>query len=359
MNDTSRKITEEGGIAERLGQLRGVIQSGRRLIIFLHHNPDPDAIAAGWFLAELAASVGVRYRILYSGNINRAENRAMVQLLKAPLHQLDSPKETLRFLKSDRYALVDTQPGVGNNAFPVGKKQCHIVIDHHPDQTSQPLSFKDIQPDLGCCVTMLLHYYRAAKLVPSSNLATAGAYAIISETQDLGREATRQDQEALQFLIPNVRWTVLGRIRHPSRTRDYYRTVARAMQRVMISRNTCICHIGKIDTPEMVAEVADLLVAMERITGCLVTGCYEKLIPISIRTTHKRGNAERIMKRMLGKQGTGGGHGMIAGGVMPCQSNEVYSLRSEQLSKRFTRLLRRKHSDPFKPLLDDEDIQSP
>ena len=179
-------------MAEKHEQLLDIIKAGRRLVIFLHDNPDPDAIAAGWLLAEIAASVGIRCRILYSGNINRAENRAMVQLLKAPLHKLDNPNEKLRYLKTDRYALVDTQPGVGNNAFPIGKKQCHIVIDHHPDHTVEPVAFKDIQPDMGCCVTILLRYFRQYGLSPSPHLATATAGYVSLPTMDLASGPTRR-----------------------------------------------------------------------------------------------------------------------------------------------------------------------
>ena len=335
-----------------LHQLLDIVKSARRLVIFLHNNPDPDAIATGWILGELARSLGVRYRIVYGGKVRRAENRAMVQLLKTPIHALDSPK-SMRFLKTDRNVLVDTQPGVGNNIFPTDRLKSHIIIDHHPQTPDLKADFIDIRPEQGCCTTMLLNYFRKASLIPNASLATAAAYAIISETQDLGREATRQDQEALQFLMPYVRWTVLGRIRHPARPRAYYRTIARAMQHVLVSRNTCICHIGAVDSPEMVAEVADFFVAMERITWCMVSGLHGGMISISIRTTHRRANAERVMKCVVRNKGKGGGHGMIAGGVLPCETASAYPGLTELLSKRFVKQLRRKHPDPFKPLFED------
>jgi nanoRNase/pAp phosphatase (c-di-AMP/oligoRNAs hydrolase) len=319
-------------------------------VIFLHDN----AIAAGWVLAQIAASVGRRFRIVYGGTIGRAENRAMLKLLGVPLHCLDSRKGAMRFLAGDRYALVDTQPGVGNNAFPHNRLECHIVIDHHPKRLTCRVRVIDIRDEVGCCTTMLLEHYRALGLVPDANLATAAAYAIISETQDLGREATREDQEALQFLLPYVRLTVLGRIRHPARTREYYRTIAHAMQRVMVSRNSCVCHIGPVESPELVAEIADFLIAMERVSWCLVTGLHNRTIALSIRTKHRRAKADRVMKRIVKNLGTGGGHGMTAGGAIPCGGIDAYAEYTALATRRFVNQLHRRHPDSFRPLLEQD-----
>lgn len=48
----------------KTASLIDMIKTGRRLLIFLHDNPDPDAIAAGWILSKIATAVGVRFRIV-------------------------------------------------------------------------------------------------------------------------------------------------------------------------------------------------------------------------------------------------------------------------------------------------------
>jgi nanoRNase/pAp phosphatase (c-di-AMP/oligoRNAs hydrolase) len=154
------------------------------------------------------------------------------------------------------------------------------------------------------------------KLDPT--LATAAAYAIISETQDLEREARRADRETYQRLFPLVRLTILGRIRHPRRKREYYQTIARAMKKVLVSKHTCMCHIGEVPHAEIVAEAADFLAAMERVSWCLVTGFCPPNIVLSLRSRHVSGRAERVMRRMLNKLGHGGGHGMMANGFSHC-----------------------------------------
>ncbi len=334
--------------------LKGLEESlagGRRLLVYLHDNPDPDCLAAGWLLASVGKFFGLKPVLVYGGRLGRAENRAMVKLLKIPLRSLE--KSRPRLLKSDRFAMVDSQPGAGNNSFPHQSHRCHVVIDHHPSKSRPEADFVDIQPDMGCCTTMVLAYHQALGLELSADLATAVAYAIISETQDMGRETTRADQEAYMQVFPKVRLRALGSIRHPVRSRAYFRNVARAMSRVMVGRHTCVCHMGPVESAEVVAEVADLFAAMERISWCMVSGLVPGQIHISMRSRRPEARAERIMRRLLGRQGKGGGHGMIAGGLMPCACLEDYPERAEYLTERFLKLLGRRQPERLHLLLEE------
>jgi nanoRNase/pAp phosphatase (c-di-AMP/oligoRNAs hydrolase) len=333
--------------------LREAIDGGKRLVVFLHDNPDPDAIAGGWLLAHIGEAAGLHTEIVHGGRLGRAENRALVRHLKIPLRRLDRGPR-LRFLHSDRYALVDTQPGTGNNSFPHRRQRCQVVIDHHPRRKTTAADFSDIRPDRGCSASLLLGYFIDCGLELTPDLATAVAYAIISETQDLGREASRADREAYQRVISLARLAVLGRIRHPPRTREYYKTIARAMRQVMLSRNTCVCHIGAVDEAEVVAEVADFLAAMERITWCLVSGRHDGQMVLSLRSTLPQARAERVMRRMLGRAGKGGGHGMIAGGVIPLDDDEDYAEQATRVSERFLSQLPRRQPERLHPLLGKE-----
>ena len=319
-------------------------------MIYLHDNPDPDTIAAGMCLGRIGEHLGLRPLLVHGGHLGRAENRAMVRVLRIPLRQLEGAR--LRPLSTDRYALVDTQPGTGNNSFPVGRR-AHVVLDHHGRTKGLAADFVDIRSDEGCCTTLLLSYLRAFGLEPDATLATACAYAILSETQDLNREATRTDRETWQYLVPMVRHPSLGRIRHPVRSRGYYRTILRALQRMELGRHVVVCHIGDVPYAEVVAEVADFLVAMDRISWCLATGRYEGRMVLSLRTTDPRGGAERIMKRILWGLGKGGGHGMIAGGAMPCPDGDPDGAKAAEISKRFLRALRRRTPEALKPLCSD------
>lgn len=336
-----------GTTEERAASLRETIMAGERLVVFLHDNPDPDTIASGWMLARLAEQFGRKSRIVYGANLGRAENRTLVRLLRIPLNVL---KRTPRRLGSkDCHALVDTRPGAGNNSFPPDRR-ANIVIDHHPDPARVKGDFVDIFDDPGCCTTRVFEYFEALDGKLDAHLATAIVYALISETQDLGREATQRDISAYHRVLPRVRLAVLGQIRHPTRDREYYRTIARAMRAVQVGRNTCVCHIGNIPYPEVVGEVADFLVAMERVSWCLVTGHTQRATTVSIRSTQPEARAELVMKAILRGLGRGGGHGAIAGGAIPCGDEGSYMSNAGKLTERFLRKLPFRKLDRLGPL---------
>jgi nanoRNase/pAp phosphatase (c-di-AMP/oligoRNAs hydrolase) len=352
--------TSAGAAGERpaldVAGLRATLAGAKRLVVFAHDNPDPDAIASAWLLGRIAESLGVRARLVYGGRLGRAENRMMVRLLHVPLRPLDG--RLLPPRRADRYALVDTQPGTGNNSFPP-QLHCHLVFDHHPAHRGATADLYDVRPGDGCTTTLLLGWFEAFGLALDSRLATAIAYAIVSETQDLKREATRADREALHRVLPRARLTDLGRIRHPVRGREYYETVARALGRVELGRSVCVCHIGTVGTAEVVAEIADLLSSMERVAWCLVTGCHEGVAVVSLRTSRAHARSERVMRVVLGRSGRGGGHGMIAGGTFPCAEPGSYPRITAGMTERFLRRVDPAGSPVLHPLLVKPDSGCP
>jgi len=341
-NDNQRKVSQKRECLDGCEELRQIIQRGRRLLIFLHDNPDPDAIAAGWLLSQIGSFCGVQTRMVYGGRLSRAENRNMVKLLKIPLHRIENSHELIR--KTDILAIVDSQPGTGNNSFPSEQFKPHIIIDHHPLKYRVKADFLAVSPQAGTCTTMALKYFRDCGLNLDAGLATAVAYAIISETQDLFRESTQADRDTMMSVFPLVNLRTLARIRHPKRERDYYRTIARAMRQVRVSKNICVCHVGLVYIPEVVAEIADFLKAMEGVAWCLVTGFDDRsrAIFFSIRSTGIKTSAEKIMQRIIKGIGKGGGHGQAAGGLSPCQDLAEYQQKIPAITERFLRNLKAK-----------------
>ncbi len=333
-------------------RLREELEKMQRLVVFLHDNPDPDAIAAGWILSSIAQHLGLETHTIYGGYLGRAENRNMVKLLEIPMVPLGHRDA---FLKKDEcYALVDTQPGSGNNSFPVDFRP-HIVIDHHPSRADLDVPFGDIRPDLGACTTLLLEYHEAFGAPMTSRLATAAFYAIATETQELERDATKADREASIRLLAHVDLSVLGKIRHPKRDRDYYRTIARAMRNVRLGKNTCICHIGAVAAPEMVAEVADFFISMQQITWCLTTGFHDEAIALSLRTTHSDAQAGETIQKLVENLGRGGGHGMMAGASISLKDKNGYEATSAIVTQRLLDILPRKVPENLRPLLGEDE----
>jgi nanoRNase/pAp phosphatase (c-di-AMP/oligoRNAs hydrolase) len=329
--------------------LATALRGGRRVWIFMHDYPDPDTLAAGWLLAKIAEHLGLRARLVYGGRLGRAENRTMVGLLRLPARSLDNVR--FRARRGDRLALVDTQPGTGNNSLPAGLV-CHVVVDHHPLRRNWKADFSDVRPGEGCTTARMLRLFDGFGLTLDGRLATAVAYAIASETQDLGREADPADREALLRAYPLAQQSNLGRIRHPGRSRVFYRMLHQALVRAQVGKRVCVCALGPVPAAELVAEVADFLVALERITWCLVTGHFEGQLVLSLRADRPAVRAGQVMRRLLGRTGKGGGHGLIAGGLVPCPEVADYAERTARLAERFLALVGHPGAERLKPLLD-------
>jgi nanoRNase/pAp phosphatase (c-di-AMP/oligoRNAs hydrolase) len=104
------------------------VESADRVVILPHNDPDPDAIAGTLALRRLLVEKrGLDVDLVYQGIIGRAENKALVRYLGYPLR----PVEAADIDGTWPIALVDTQPGAGNNALR-SDVPVVIVLDHHP-----------------------------------------------------------------------------------------------------------------------------------------------------------------------------------------------------------------------------------
>jgi len=89
-----------------------------------------------------------------------------------------------------------------------------------------------------------------------------------------------------------------------------------------------------------VAQLADLLITLRRATWCFVTGTYRETLYCSLRTTHHRAKAGKMLRRVIGTLGSGGGHDMIAGGQVPLRGKSGEE-KEEIKQKLFRQLYRR------------------
>jgi nanoRNase/pAp phosphatase (c-di-AMP/oligoRNAs hydrolase) len=293
-----------------------LLQGRKNLIIYMHDNPDPDAMAAAMGLKHLVeATTDLTATLALGGIVGRAENRAMVEKLRIPL----IPADVLNTDHFDTIAIVDSQPGTGNNSLPTGR-QVDIVIDHHPArEESAHAPWCDIRPQLGATSTMVLQYLRERNLPLHTSLATALFYALRSETRDLGREATAAERDAYLFLIPMVDHHLMFRIQQPKLPRQYYEAIDRALRMAETWGDVITVNLGAISYPDLVAEVADLLLDYEGAQFVLCCGRYGKQIYVSMRTEPSQRRAGGLMRQLIGNEGSSGGHGTTAGGRLFAQ----------------------------------------
>lgn len=301
-----------------------------KVLILPHNDPDPDAIASAVALRHLLAqSHGIEGQIVYSGIIGRAENKALAHYLDHPLRRLKG--SDLR--ASLPVALVDTQPGAGNNALPP-QSNATLVFDHHPRcKATASAAFADVRPDLGATSTILTEYLRAAGVEPTPQLATALFYGIKTDTMGLIRGASPADVEAYFYLQPRVDVTALIEIERAQVPAEYFKRLNAALQAARVYGDVVISYVGAMSRPDMAAEMADLLLRLKGTQWVVCTGAYQDDLILAVRSRHRKGGAGKLAQEIVGGQGTAGGHGVMAGGQIPLQ-NAAPELLAQQLGQR-------------------------
>ena len=286
--------------------------SGRgRILIVVHDNPDPDSLASAMALRHLfTVRLNREAVIAFSGMIGRSENLAMAKLLQIPL----TPFPLIDLKMFQVICLLDTQPSTGNNSLPPGMR-VDIVIDHHPmREASAGCRWVDIRPEYGTTATILYEYLKVQGVSLGTKLATALFYAIKSETQDLGREARRPDRDAYLVLFPLANKTLLNSITRPPLPREYFISLHSALEHAVIYGNVLVAALKEVQFPELVAELADLMLRLEGIETVLCMGHYSTEMILSIRTASEQINAGELIGKLVVGIGSAGGHGMMAGG---------------------------------------------
>ena len=326
---------------ERLEQLLRAIEGASSILILPHNDPDPDAIASAVALRYLLLEkLGIESRIAYRGIIGRAENKALVRYLDHPLQRLAAAD----LHQADATALVDTQPGAGNNPLP-SKTSVALVLDHHPlrDATVTAV-FADVRPELGSTSSIMLEYLQAAEFGLPRPLATALFYGIKTDTLGLVRGASPADVAAYFYLQPLVDVEALVAIESAQLPIEYFQRLDAALHSAQVYGNVVTSFVGPMRRPDLAAEMADLLLRLRGMRWAICIGIYRNELILSIRTDSSirtgigKPGAGQLAQAIVGEQGTAGGHGTMAGGQVPLRGADPEQLAHELVRRALQRL---------------------
>jgi nanoRNase/pAp phosphatase (c-di-AMP/oligoRNAs hydrolase) len=301
--------------AEKLDRIVRLARGHRRALVLTHDNPDPDALASAVALAHLLEKLaGVRTLVAYGGIVGRAENRALVRVLKLPV----VPVSRVVFDEHDLVCMVDTQPEQGNHSLPASIFP-DVVIDHHPARPeTRFVAVSDVGGRMGSTSTLLANYFRQSGLRLPPAIATALYYGIKADTRDLGRETTPQDVATYLWLFPMVDKEALVQIEQPRLPAAYFRVMHAAIERAVVHGPAVVCDLGEVYAPDVVAEVAERFLFLDRVKWSLAFGTYGDQLYFSLRVGDRRMNAGRLIRDVIeAKGGVAGGHGSMAGARIP------------------------------------------
>jgi nanoRNase/pAp phosphatase (c-di-AMP/oligoRNAs hydrolase) len=323
--------------ASRVASLLEATSRASRVIILTHDNPDPDAVAsAAGLRALIKAKLDIPVVATFGGIIGRAENRSLMDVIGTDFERI----EGFEFRPGDAFALVDAQPGAGNNVVPE-TADLAVVIDHHPPRMGPARAdYHDVRESYGATSTILVELLRAAGVEPDQRLATGMFYAIQSETQDLGREASTSDIEASIYLYPRTDPGALSVIRHAQVPTGLFEALHDGLERAWRRAGVVCVPVGRLAYPDLVAQLADFFLRVQGVDWVVAMGRHQDDVLISVRAEQPEAHAGERVREVVGQRGTAGGHGQMAGGRVPAAglTDERIDALIDELFERFCEL---------------------
>jgi nanoRNase/pAp phosphatase (c-di-AMP/oligoRNAs hydrolase) len=193
-----------------------------------------------------------------------------------------------------------------------------LVIDHHAwREETAAVQFADVRPEVGATSTILTQYLQAAGVEPQSALATALFYGIKTVTLGLSRDTSPADAAAYSYLQPRIDVGALAKIEHAQVPAGYFRSLNAALRAARMYDGLVFAYIGVLSYPDLAAEMADVLLRLERVQWVICVGLYEGALILSVRTRSQARTAEELVQAIVGGEGNAGGHGTMAGGQIP------------------------------------------
>ena len=291
-----------------------------RFLILTHMGPDPDALGACEGLRLLLeAGFGHSCTVATHGKVHRAENVALLDTLELDLEDYETT-DTGAFCG---VLLVDTQPAFRHTVVPDAPPVIG-VFDHHrspqsAEEADPDAAHLDVRTDLGATSSMLYEYLRDAGVELDPRTASALFCGIRYDTADLSRNASPLDEEAYIETFKRGDRSRIAAIDNPPLSRSYYRHVAQALTTARQHGPLVIALLGRVENPEHVAEMADFFLRMKGCSWVVAGGAFEDSYVLSLRTDYAFGKAYPLIERVLGDEGSFGGHGHIAGGRIPME----------------------------------------
>ena len=307
----------------RVHQYQRYFADADRVLILLHNEPDPDALAGGLALRNLLRRTKTTAIIGAVQGVSRPENVRMAHLLDIHVEKI-SPEQ---FASFDRVATVDVQPHYFGGHLP----HVDLVIDHHPEQPGYTAVFKDIRADYGSTSTILTDHLRAVDMNVSERVATAMLYAIKSDTLFFARHTNRQDLDAFTYLYPLADAALIRKMEGADITLERLHTVVKGLGDSLLHGDLFVASLGQVPREDFITYTADFFLQLEEMKWTFVTGVINDMLVLSVRNLGYSRNAGEFVRKYFGEIGSAGGHRAMAKAVVPLRAfAERYNAHTPQ-----------------------------
>jgi nanoRNase/pAp phosphatase (c-di-AMP/oligoRNAs hydrolase) len=276
-------------------------------------NADPDALSSALALQRLFWRHVKKSWIFRINVIKRADNLAMINLLKIKQQHIRKLNPT----RISKWVIVDSQP---HHHEALSKLRFDVIIDHHTPAPGVAAPFLDIREDYGATATMMTEYLRAAKIIPSPSLATALFYGIKTDTDNFVRPSIPNDIDAFRYLYPYANINIVKMIESSEMTRKSLNSFRTALENLVFFKDKAYIHMGKVNDPDILVILADFFLKLVESTWCIVSGVYGQKLILIFRHAGFRLDAGKVAQKLFAQWGSAGGHKSAARAEIPLEA---------------------------------------
>jgi nanoRNase/pAp phosphatase (c-di-AMP/oligoRNAs hydrolase) len=251
---------------------------------------DPDAIASAMAVKRLLWRKVASVDISNINTIKRPDNLAMIRLLGVNLTHI-SKIDKAGF---NRFVMVDSQPEHNESFSGINPD---VIIDHHPE-TGVNAPFLDIRPKYGATASMMTEYLRAAKIKPSSKLATGLFFAIKTDTDNFVRQTLLEDVRAFQFLYNHANIHLARKIEQTEMRFDFLKYFKIALENMRRRKGRVFVHLGPVVNPDVCVLIADFFMKVNFVRWSIISGICNKAraeISIAVLEEHVKLKDDKIL----------------------------------------------------------------
>ncbi len=284
---------------------------GHKVYLQTHNFPDPDAISSAFGLQKFLEYHGVSSTICYVGSIDRFNTRKMMECFGIEIYSYDDITD----MNSNDYIVhVDCQkPNSNTTDLPGDEVAC---IDHHPVFVhTDDYRYEDIRL-VGACASLVAYYYYSTDTPIDVNVATALAYGIKMDTDDMIRGVKQMDLDMMSYLFPYADWKKLSSMYNSTIEFHDLAAYGAAIENIDVYDYVGFTYIPFECPNSLVAIISDFILSLDVVEVAVVYSVNASGIKFSVRSEKPGVDAGRLIHDALEGIGSGGGHAAMAGGFI-------------------------------------------
>ncbi len=298
------------GRTSQFQKLLSVIEMGSKIYIQAHDFPDHDAIASAFSLSYLLARNDIESKIVYSGEIRRADLKRMIKELGVELIKASK----INFDKEDNIILVDSCIGNKNVTRLNGKYIA--IIDHHKKiEIKEDIPFLDIDDTLGSCSSIIFSYFNNIENI-DTKVATALMIGINIDTRNMSRGVNTQDLYAFYNLYFRSDIETVNSIVRNHITISDLKYFKYAIENIATYKEIGFCFFPFKFDINLLGIIGDFFLSVNEISFVLLCMETENEVLFSSRNENINWSSAEIINIILKDKGFGGGHDHMAGGII-------------------------------------------